>query len=204
MKDYSKTGRLLIWVGLLLGGSNAYAAQQFWVSLGSFGEQSGAESLRDKAASSFSQLNIVSADSPVGLVYRVVDGPVSTRARADSMLQQARIGGFSDAWILITEDSLMTLDDLSGSDQTTAALVDADPLLSDVNDSGSYRPEYASSGTALDGYRSDYADESKSDNTDDYSSLPLEKQQPVESAPAGYGLTERYSADENTSDDNDE
>lgn len=183
MKMHSKLGRLLALAGLLLGCSGtAHAAQQFWVSLGSYSQLSGAEEQRNKASATFSNLSIVPSESSIGSVYRVIDGPVSTRAAANSKLERARIAGFVDAWLLVKDDTFLMPESLSGADTSTAA-----------GDSyaGSYGLQDSASGAVLGDYRSDYAAESpaySNDNSDDYVNLPLGKQELVETAPAGYGL----------------
>lgn len=196
MKMYAQRGWLLVLIGLALSGPHAYAAQQIWVSLGSFSKVSGAAELHNRASSVFSQLSVVPSDSSIGMVYRVVDGPVSTRAEAEAKLEQARMMGIFDAWLLVKDDSFVMpagVEDaqLVANGPTVSNSAPSDSVSNDSS-VGGYSLQDSVSGAVLGEFssssdNSNFADSGPA-NDDDYESLPLGKQELVETAPPGYGL----------------
>lgn len=163
---------LTVLVGLsgLVASANAAAEDQFWVSLGSYAKVGAAEKMRDKAAGEFYELSVVAADSPVGPVYRVVDGPIFDRASADLRVEQARNAGFIDAWILVRDSAQEWASADSYSESPSS-----DYLLQDTPSSqilGDF-PGEEIGGTA---------------SSDDYETVTIGKEELVETAPTGYGL----------------
>ena len=169
------------------------AADQYWVSLGSFGELKGAEQVRDRASASFYELSIIPSEAPTGFVYRVVEGPMADRASADVRLSQARAAGFADAWLVIQESSVP----LGGSSgyETSVGISDsytlppAEALATDDGYANRYRLENSVSGQVLEGYSSsDDATAIGAPSAADYNKVNIGNEELVETAPAGYGL----------------
>ncbi len=83
-----------------LSGTQAFAEQQFWVSVGSYKTAENAEramtSARDMMSESFAVLGV---DTPNGYFYRVAAGPFLTRDIAESRVQSAQSLGFNGAWM---------------------------------------------------------------------------------------------------------
>lgn len=202
-------------VGLLLCVIAPVAqAAQYWVSLGSYSQLEGAETVRDGAASTFSQLSVIPSDSPIGLVYRVMEGPSPDRASAELMLDQARSAGFVDAWI-VADDSLSDTGSysFSESDGYSRSEVESSAFEPSASESSTYESStYESSTYESSAYESsayepqvdNYSpaetqyeqafDSSSPDsssarvNSTDYNSVSIGQQELVESAPPGYGL----------------
>ena len=161
------------------------AADRYWVSLGSFSELAGAEQLRDRALASFPQIGVVPAESPVGFVYRVVEGPLPTRESADALLVRARDMGFVDAWVVVLDEASETL-----SSVETLSSAETSGYTSAAATSGLVRDEYRSTLESYDdssGYDAASSDES-ADFDDGYSALERSEHVLVEEAPPGYGL----------------
>jgi len=198
MKMYNRLGRLLVVaslsaasIGFVLASEGAHAAQQFWVSLGSYSQLSGAQQMHARARGSFSQLSVVPSESTIGFVYRVVDGPVYSRAEADDRLQRARFAGFLDAWLFIKDESFVMPQGLSETELAAGAPINPDPLLAD--DQYGYGLSGSTSDAGLDSYsneyRSDYDNQGAINATEEYSTTPsVGEQTLVETAPPGYGL----------------
>jgi len=160
---------LAVALSALVGAGSARAADQYWVSLGSFNELRGAEQMRDQASSTFYQLSIVPSESPIGFVYRVVEGPVADRPSGESLLRQARNAGFIDAWLVI-QDSTLPMGEITAYDRSDLS----DPYELPVAESD-YSNAYAS-------------DPAESASSADYNTVKIGKEELVETAPAGYGL----------------
>jgi len=144
-----------------------------------------------RARGSFSQLSVVPSESTIGFVYRVVDGPVYSRAEADDRLQRARFAGFLDAWLFIKDESFVMPQGLSETELAAGAPINPDPLLAD--DQYGYGLSGSTSDAGLDSYsneyRSDYDNQGAINATEEYSTTPsVGEQTLVETAPPGYGL----------------
>jgi len=156
----------------------AWGVDHYWVSLGSFGELQGAEQVRDRAAATFYELSIVPSESPIGFVYRVVEGPMADRAGAETRLAQARAAGFVDAWLVIQDSAT----DLAGDYGAPSSAIDTDYA-------NRYRLENSVSGQLLEDYTpSDTSSLSDTPSSEDYDEVSIGKEELVETAPAGYGL----------------
>lgn len=156
--------------------AGAAAADQFWVSLGSYSKLQSAETMRDRAAASFYELSIVPSDSPMGFVYRVLDGPVDSRASAQSRLDQARAAGFIDAWLFIHDSNV------------PMAAAEAPSYTAPAGETytGDYRLSDSASGDVLDAYSN--TDSGSAPSSADYNAVSIGTEELVETAPAGYGL----------------
>lgn len=169
-------GCALLLIGVASASSAATAADQFWISLGSYSKLESAENMRAKAAESFYELSVVPSESPMGFVYRVVDGPVADRASAQSRLDQARAAGFIDAWLLIQDSNTPMVQTTAPSYESTA----------DETYSGDYRLSDSASGEVLDAYSD--AGSATAPSSADYNAVSIGTEELVETAPAGYGL----------------
>ena len=161
---------LLMGFGGLVASSNVAAEDQFWVSLGSYTKVGAAEKMRDKAASEFYELSVVAAESPIGPVYRVVDGPIFDRTSAEQRVEQARNAGFIDAWILVRDSAQAwsSVGNYSESSSSDYRLQDSpsSQILGDI-------PGEEIGCTA---------------SSEDYDTVTIGKEELVETAPTGYGL----------------
>ncbi len=168
----------------ILGAGTARAAEQFWVSLGSFGDLRGAEKVRDQAAADFYQLSIIPSESPIGFVYRVVEGPVSDRSSAEGLLSQARSAGFIDAWLVIQDGDLL-FGEIANTTSTESFSESSAYNNLGVSDTYTLPPiqdDYTNA------YASDAADYSESPSSADYNQVKIGSEKLVETAPPGYGL----------------
>lgn len=190
MKKYNRLGRLLVkalsrvaFTAVVLGSGSAFAAQQYWVSLGSYSELSGAQQMHARALGTFSQLNVVPSESNIGFVYRVLDGPVYSRAEADAKLERARFAGFLDAWLLIKGESFVMPQGLSEAELSAGG-------------GQSYGVQDSTQGVVLGEYSSDYSGDYTSSYdsqgtvsaAEEFSTPTIGEQELVEVAPRGYGV----------------
>ncbi len=198
MKTYNRLGRLLVVVsfsaasvGLMLASGAAHAADQFWVSLGTYSQLSGAQHMHSRARGNFSQLQVVPSESDIGFVYRLLDGPVYSRVEADESLERARSAGFFDAWLVVKGDSFVMPQGLSEAEIAAGAAADSnvsDPLLADD------QYGYGLGGSTQSEYRSDYDSQSAVSATEESTTAPsvgegtLGEGTLIETAPPGYGL----------------
>ena len=92
---------LLATLALLLAPITAAQQGDIWVSLGSFRSADAAESARAGASQRLlDTVGVVQAETPAGVLYRVVAGPFATREAALERLPDIQAGGFADAWLL--------------------------------------------------------------------------------------------------------
>ena len=168
----------------IMGSGTARAAEQFWVALGSFNDLRGAEAVRDQASADFYQLSIIPSESPIGFVYRVVEGPVSDRPSAEGLLNQARSAGFIDAWLVI-QDGGLPFGDIATTASSTrfdgASAYDS-PGVSDTYTLPPLEDDFRNA------YSSEGADYSEAPSSVDYNPVKIGSEKLVETAPAGYGL----------------
>jgi|GEM_PF-1592373 len=173
----------------ILGSGPVRAADQFWVSLGSFSDLRGAEEIRDRAASNFFQLSIIPSESPIGFVYRVVEGPMADRPSAEVLLRQARNTGFIDAWLVI-HDGDLPFGEIANSTSTSST-----PSGDTFSETTGYESSGISDSYTLppieDNYTNAYssgADFSEAPSSEDYNQVKIGNEKLVETAPPGYGL----------------
>jgi len=110
-------------------------------------------SQRDASSLLPESFSITQANTDKGFFYRVVAGPYLTREIADHMMNEARRGGFSGAWVLATEVGLASsslLGSEESSDEFEFSLPDEipdyeSPSLPDFPDSDRPVPEERSS-----------------------------------------------------------
>lgn len=92
---------LLATLALLLAPMTAAQQGDVWVSLGSFRSADAAESARAAASRRVQDtVGVVQAETPGGVLYRVVAGPFGTRDAALERLPEIQANGFVDAWLL--------------------------------------------------------------------------------------------------------
>lgn len=92
---------LLATLALLLAPMTAAQQGDVWVSLGSFRSADSAESARAAASQRLlDTVGVVRAETPGGVLYRVVAGPFGTRNAALARLSDIQANGFVDAWLL--------------------------------------------------------------------------------------------------------
>ena len=95
---------LLATLALLLAPMTAAQQGDVWVSLGSFRSADSAESARAAASQRLlDTVGVVRAETPGGVLYRVVAGPFGTRNAALARLPDIQANGFVDAWLLHTD-----------------------------------------------------------------------------------------------------
>lgn len=187
MGKCSKLKRLLVAMvsgTLFFAVQGAQAAQQYWISLGSYSQLPSAQQMKDQAQATFPQLSVVPSESSIGLVYRVVNGPLDSHATANERLEKARMAGFLDAWLLVKDESFVMPDALSDAELAAST---TESVSGNSRYDASYRLQDSASSAVLEAYSSQEA-EPITDVDDDYVNLPLGEQELVESAPAGYGL----------------
>lgn len=178
----------------LLAPAGVQAADQFWVSLGSYSKLEGAEALVRKASGTFSQLTVIPSESPMGFVYRVVDGPLADRASADERLDRARMAGFLGAWVLIKDSSeglpaaVVTPEPAPDPYPQSSASTSYDSRSYDASkyDSSEYGIAGSASGELLRNYSG--GDAVTDPSSADYDPVAIGNQELVEEAPPGYGL----------------
>ena len=92
---------LLATLALMLAPMTAAQQGDVWVSLGSFRSAESAESARAAASQRLPDtVGVVQAETPAGVLYRVVAGPFGTRNAALARLPDIQANGFVDAWLL--------------------------------------------------------------------------------------------------------
>ncbi len=95
---------LLATLALMLAPMTAAQQGNVWVSLGSFRSADAAESARAAASQRLlDTVGVVQAETPAGVLYRVVAGPFGTRNAALARLPDIQASGFVDAWLLRTD-----------------------------------------------------------------------------------------------------
>jgi len=188
---------LVVGLAAFGAGMPVHAANQYWVSLGSYSKLSGAERLSSQASANFSQISIVPSESPMGLVYRVIDGPVNDRATANQRLEQAKMLGYPSAWLVIKDSSegvpeAITSSQGSVSDQGLVSETYTDGSSYESSDTtatyetSSYQSDYSSTDYSSAEATTEYSTTSYA--TEDYNTVPIGKQELVDEAPANYGL----------------
>ncbi|MYE82839.1 MAG: SPOR domain-containing protein [Gammaproteobacteria bacterium] len=95
---------LLATLALMLAPMTVAQQGDVWVSLASFRSADSAESARAAASQRLPDtVGVVQAETPAGVLYRVVAGPFGTRNAALARLPDIQASGFVDAWLLHTD-----------------------------------------------------------------------------------------------------
>lgn len=111
------------------------ADSEYWVSVGSYRDLTGAEAAQNSAGSKLTEtFTVVQAETDTGLWYRVQCGPYLTREIADDVLGQAKAAGFESAWILMSDSGTVTMPMTDGYDHD---------LLEQEPDLGTFDPDAA-------------------------------------------------------------
>ncbi len=154
-----------------------------------------------RAADTFSELSIVPAQSPLGYMYRVVDGPMADHASAQERLQKALSAGFAGAWLLLMDRSVVKAPEAHSkgwpAPDTAGELLAAGTGSDDNRTSNSSADVYSenrpnSSGANGYGLEDSAASDAYSDapSSADYEPVAIGSEELVETAPAGYGLNQ--------------
>ena len=100
-------------LALLFAGASQ-AAVEYWIAVGSFRDLGDAESARSRASEMLPEsFSVAQVELDSGRWYRVLAGPYLTRDIADHILSEATQNGFSQAWMLSVEASVVSGTDYS-------------------------------------------------------------------------------------------
>ncbi|MEM7101363.1 MAG: DUF5916 domain-containing protein [Pseudomonadota bacterium] len=147
---------------------------QYWVSVGSYQDESGAQKALTLAGEKLTEpFSVFGTQTPKGYFYRVASGPYFNREAAEAQVRQARELGFPGAWLWADRDEVFST---------------SEPFDTDL--SSTYESDYDLGGS--EDYTLPSYDELPLDDTEDSdSNLILEREIPeelVDEAPEGYKL----------------
>ena len=115
--------------------TDAQAAMQYWVSVGSYktndNAQRASRDARNKMGDTFS---VIRVDTPKGLYFRVATGPFADRSQADERIRSAIASGYQGAWMWGDQEEVFASglqSDLSSATDLSDAQLDID--IDDIN-----------------------------------------------------------------------
>lgn len=91
-----------------------HAADEYWVTVGSYRTMASAEEARSQASERLPEsFGVAEAELDSGLWYRVLAGPYLTREIADHIRDEAVRNGFDNAWVLAMAPSVLAVPPVS-------------------------------------------------------------------------------------------